>query len=111
MERGRVWTLLTANFAHQDLLHFGLNMFVLHSFAETVAVTLGAARFAAFYAASGVFTTAFHLAYTRFVAPEVSPYSRGRFYDVPSLGASGCVMATMGRSVLGGRACLCIKII
>ena len=63
---------------------------------------LGARRFAGFYLAASAATAAFHLTYTRYVAPRLSS-SPLRFFsslDTPSLGASGATTATMGAATV-----------
>lgn len=32
------WTFITCHFSHRDLFHFGINMFVFHSFGTTVSL-------------------------------------------------------------------------
>jgi rhomboid-like protein len=38
VRRGRVWTMVTSAFSHKDIVHFGVNMFVLWNFAPTVVI-------------------------------------------------------------------------
>ena len=115
--------MLTSTFAHADLTHFGVNMFVLHSFASPVCIArhardprpmplylsswlewqvihaLGASAFLTFYLSAGLASSALHLVYTRYILPRLESNSfrtRSTGYDLPSLGASGSVMGTMG---------------
>ena len=73
-------SIITAHFSHKDLLHFGMNMFVLHSFGMTMVSVLGTRRFMRLYILSGLCSSIVSL------ANKAAQGSRS-----PSLGASGCV--------------------
>ena len=47
-----VWRWVTAAFAHEDILHIGVNMYMLFQFGSFVEPLLGRARFAVLYAGS-----------------------------------------------------------
>jgi membrane associated rhomboid family serine protease len=78
-------TFITSQFSHKDLFHFGINMFVLHSFGSTMLYTLGVRRFLSMYAMSGLGCAATSMYYKL--------YAHDHRYGPPppSLGASGCV--------------------
>ncbi|KAI9331839.1 hypothetical protein BDR26DRAFT_869785 [Obelidium mucronatum] len=69
LEAGRWWTTISCAFSHSMLLHFGLNMFVLHSFGRIVMGILGPNRFLMFYLTAGAFSSTVHLIYTRYIQP------------------------------------------
>jgi rhomboid-like protein len=84
-------TFFTCHFSHNSLMHFGINMFVFHSFGSTVTSNLikliqvlGASRFIALYTISGLTSGFASMAYK---LKTQSPY----FPAPASLGASGCV--------------------
>ncbi|KAJ3072528.1 hypothetical protein HDU98_003414 [Podochytrium sp. JEL0797] len=101
LEAGRWWTSLTCAFSHNTLIHFALNMFVLHSFGNVAMQILGPSRFVVFYLAAAAFSSTIHLLYTRFIEPKVKPLPKGYIYgpsgflDNSSHGASGAVEASL----------------
>ncbi|KAI9003893.1 hypothetical protein DFJ74DRAFT_713412 [Hyaloraphidium curvatum] len=80
----RVWTLLTSTFSHNEMWHFGINMFVLHSFGSTVIQTIGSRLFLQLYLLSGVASSCAGLVYYRLF---------DRRSNAPSHGASGSITA------------------
>lgn len=81
---GRWWTLITSTFSHNEMWHFGLNMFVLHSFGSTVIQTISARLFAQLYLLSGVASSVAGLLYYRLI---------DRRSNATSHGASGSITA------------------
>jgi membrane associated rhomboid family serine protease len=65
LEEGRVWTLLTAVFSHNALIHLFVNMIVLTSFAPALELRLGARRFLLFYLAAGIIGSLAHALVSR----------------------------------------------
>ena len=86
IQQGRFWTLLTSSFSQSDLIHFGVNMFVLYSFGPTVVEIVGRSRFVPFYLLSGLASSLLSLAYqssTRQISPMQGSH-----------GASGAIMSS-----------------
>lgn len=54
LAEGRVWTILTAVFSHNMLLHLAVNMIVLTSFGPQLEALMGSTRFLVFYLAAGL---------------------------------------------------------
>jgi rhomboid-like protein len=79
---GRIWTLLTAVFSHQGLLHLFLNLYVLASFGPIVARVLGPWRFLRFYLTAGIISSLSHALISAFILNQP---------DLPALGASGAI--------------------
>jgi membrane associated rhomboid family serine protease len=52
--RGEVWRLASSTFLHGDLLHLGMNMYVLWALGSNVERILGARRFLLLYAMAGL---------------------------------------------------------
>jgi membrane associated rhomboid family serine protease len=77
-------TFITAHFSHEEFVHFGINMFVFHSFGSTLISVLGARRFLGIYLLSGVISGCCSMAYKLNTQTRYNPAP-------PSLGASGCV--------------------
>lgn len=80
---GYVWTLLTAEFSHMEFNHFIFNMLALWIFGRPTADALGPWRFLQLYIVGGVVSSFGYLLY--------QALTNGG--DVPSLGASGAIMA------------------
>ncbi|KAJ3230717.1 hypothetical protein HDU81_004287 [Chytriomyces hyalinus] len=99
LEAGRWWTTLTSMFSHNTVLHFGLNMLVFHSFANTVMHIIGTSRFIVFYLAAGAMSSVAHLMYSRYIEPAMkkNQYSlfSPTFKDTSSHGASGAISASL----------------
>lgn len=86
--RGQLWRLLTAGWIHADVVHLGLNMFVLYVFADRVRAKLGDSLFI------GLYVSAVVIAYL----PSTLRYRNRPRYS--SLGASGAVAAVMLSAIL-----------
>jgi membrane associated rhomboid family serine protease len=122
-KEGRVYTLGTASISHQNLMHYGGNMFAMWLFGWNTYRVIGTAAFYGLYAVGGVFCSATHL-FSNVVTGRTQPplsederkqleqlanelgsmeqleqalpphaKERLRYADKPSLGASGSVMA------------------
>jgi membrane associated rhomboid family serine protease len=122
-QEGRVYTLASAAISHQNLAHFGGNMFALWLFGWSTYRVIGSAAFYGLYAVGGIACSLTHLV-SNFVTGRVQPplsqderiqlerilgqvrsveqlelaippaaKDRLRHADKPSLGASGSVMA------------------
>lgn len=83
--QGQTWRLLSCAFIHANLLHIGMNMWVLKALGETAERLFGSPMFAALYLVSGVGGSVASLAWTLRLAP-----------NLPSVGASGAVFGVMG---------------
>jgi membrane associated rhomboid family serine protease len=83
--KGQTWRLLTCAFIHANLLHIGMNMWVLKALGETAERLFGSTMFAALFLLSGVGGSIASLAWTLRLAP-----------NLPSVGASGAVFGIMG---------------
>ena len=95
---GEWWRLLTAAFLHANLLHLGMNMFVLWIVGSPVEQAIGRGRFVALYLVSGLAGSAGVIL--------IDP-------NVPTVGASGAIFGILGAAlvlesqrnyVLGGQA-------
>ncbi|KAI9030160.1 hypothetical protein CLU79DRAFT_677381, partial [Phycomyces nitens] len=53
IREGRLHTLFTACISHNNLIHFGVSMVLLHSIGSAVAMSIGAGRFLALYIGAG----------------------------------------------------------
>ena len=83
--RAVCWPMLLSTFSHFSFIHFGLNMYVLHSFSSGVGRSLGKEQFLAMYMSGGVVSSLVSHAF------KVAMRCPG-----PSLGASGAIMALLG---------------
>jgi membrane associated rhomboid family serine protease len=83
------WRLITGGFLHANLLHIGLNMYLLWLLGQMLEPAIGSVKFAAVYFAS--------LLAGSFGALLVSP-------DVATVGASGAIFGLMGAAVVEMRA-------
>ncbi len=83
-EHGRVWTIVTAAFSHQDLWHLVWNMVYLHWFASELEQIYGRRNFVLLYLHGAIVSSLAHAA-----------WAHGWGWDVPALGASGAVMAVV----------------
>lgn len=80
--------ILTSMFLHASWGHLIGNMLFFFAFGVTLERWFGMARFIGFYLAGGIFAS---------VCWAVSGYlTHGQWSDVPSVGASGAIAATMG---------------
>jgi membrane associated rhomboid family serine protease len=82
LTEGRYWTLLGSAFSHNMVIHFFINMYVLHSFGSFLEQYLGSLRFLLFYLTAGMVGSLCHALTSAYFlhAP-----------DMPALGASGAV--------------------
>ncbi|OAJ40126.1 hypothetical protein BDEG_23893 [Batrachochytrium dendrobatidis JEL423] len=104
----RLWTAMTCCFSHSDLLHFGMNMFVLYSFIQPVVLSLGVSTFIGLYLVSGIgssLASALHIAYRQSVRDQKRrdhPYSQwaAPTPNYNSMGASGCISGLLSYFVL-----------
>jgi membrane associated rhomboid family serine protease len=78
------WRLITSGFLHENLLHIGLNMYLLYLFGMMLEPTLGPVKFAAIY-----FTALLAGSFGALIAT-----------DGASLGASGAVFGLMGAAAV-----------
>nr|CAG4637083.1 EOG090X07NR [Ceriodaphnia reticulata] len=82
--RAVCWPMVFSTFSHYSLLHFGANMYVLHSFMNATAHAMGKEHFLGFYLSAGVISSlASHIFKTALRSPGIS------------LGASGAVMGVL----------------
>nr|CAG4649406.1 EOG090X07NR [Scapholeberis mucronata] len=78
------WPMVFSTFSHYSLLHFGANMYVLHSFMNATASSMGKEQFLGFYLSAGVMSSlASHIFKTALKTPGIS------------LGASGAIMGVL----------------
>lgn len=82
---GQSWRLLSCAFIHANLLHIGMNMWVLKALGETAERLFGSVMFAALFVLSGLGGSIASLAWTLRSSP-----------NLPSVGASGAVFGIMG---------------
>lgn len=80
---------VTHCFSHSSLIHFGINMFVLHSFGSMMISILGIGSFLRLYAISGL--TA---GITSMIHKQTEFEQTGR-PPPPSIGASGCISGVL----------------
>lgn len=83
---GRVWTLITSCFSHQDIEHILFNGLSFYFMAPGVMQVLGNSRFLGLYFLGGITSSVTSLVWNRFYKRE-SNYS--------SHGASGAILATI----------------
>ncbi|TPX32730.1 hypothetical protein SmJEL517_g04236 [Synchytrium microbalum] len=81
IDDGRIWTMLTCNFSHNEPWHFILNSFVLYSFGQAVIDIVGGRAFALIYLGAGLTSSLFTMGL------------RNRNEQFVSHGASGSVTA------------------
>lgn len=79
------WRLLTCTFMHANLLHIGMNMWVLKSVGDTAERLFGSAMFGVLYLLAGLGGSIASLGWTLADSPQL-----------PSLGASGAVFGMIG---------------
>ena len=85
MARATALPMLLSSFSHYSFLHLFINMYVLWSFAPVASAKFGKEQFLATYLSAGV------------VASFASyAYKVARASALPSLGASGAIMALIG---------------
>lgn len=99
LNEGRLHTLVTSAFSHSSLIHLGMNMAALLSFAPACILSLGTQRFTIMYAAATVLSSIAFVAYDVLLRPHLPAAARvGN--GVHSLGASGAVASTVAFSIL-----------
>lgn len=83
---GRVWTLITSVFSHNMFFHIFINMYAFYGFGMVLESVMGKKRFLCFYLTSGLIASLAHcmVSYGLMGSPEL-----------PALGASGAVSATI----------------
>ena len=86
LNREQPWRYLSAVFAHANLLHVGMNCFVLASVGARVERELGKARFVILFVLSGIFGFLASDAWYAFMGP-------------PTVGASGAVFGLFGAAI------------
>lgn len=96
LKEGRVWTIITSNFTHQEVWHLLFNAMTIYFFGPTLAAVLGTRSFLWLYMLSGVSSgvaTAIYnkLTYTQRLGP--SGITSGDL--ISSIGASGSVMGML----------------
>ena len=79
---GRVWTLITSVFSHNNFLHIFLNMYVLYGFGSALESTIGPKSYLKFYLIAGIIASLCHCLVSAFLLGEPG---------LPALGASGAV--------------------
>lgn len=81
--------MILSAFAHNDIIHLGINMFVMFSFAQSGVASLGKEQFLAVYTSAGVFASLISLVH-KVVSGSV----------IPSVGASGAILAVFATHCL-----------
>lgn len=79
------WSMLFSAFSHYSFFHLFANMYVLWSFAPAITQVLGREQFVATYVSAAVISS--------FTSNVYKIFRKSR---VPSLGASGAIMAMIG---------------
>ncbi|KAG1874646.1 hypothetical protein DFJ58DRAFT_721643 [Suillus subalutaceus] len=82
---GRVWTLITSCFSHQDIEHALFNGLSFYFMAPGVMQVLGNSRFLGLYFLGGIASSVTSLVWNRFYKHE----------SISSHGASGAILATI----------------
>ncbi|XP_010257997.1 PREDICTED: RHOMBOID-like protein 12, mitochondrial [Nelumbo nucifera] len=94
---GRIHTLITSAFSHNDIGHLGSNMIGLYFFGRTIGQMFGPEFLLKLYLAGAIAGSVFYLVHHAFMSP--SPKGGGMWYvdplRIPGLGASGAVNAIM----------------
>jgi membrane associated rhomboid family serine protease len=98
LDQGEWWRLITAAFLHANLLHLGMNMFVLWIVGAPVEQAIGRGRFLALYLVSGLAGSAGALI---FDPEKVTVGASGAIFGI--LGAA-LVLESQRNYVLGGQA-------
>jgi len=99
LEAGRVHTLVTSSFSHNNFLHLAFNMATLMSFSRPVIQRLGAAGFVRLYLSAAILSSAGFVAYDVLMKPLVP--ARFRLGDdLQCLGASGAVASVLTYGIM-----------
>ncbi|KZT72621.1 rhomboid-domain-containing protein [Daedalea quercina L-15889] len=89
LSAGRIWTLLTACFSHEDVSHILVNAFSFYFMAPTVLQILGNTHFLAFYMGAGVVSSLISLYWHNVVQKSRANFSShgasGAIYSIVSL--------------------------
>ncbi|TFK56067.1 rhomboid-domain-containing protein [Heliocybe sulcata] len=85
VKEGRIWTVLTCCFSHQEPMHFTINAFTYYFMAPVVIAIVGNASFLALYLGGGIMSSCLSLLFGQQI----------RHKDVPSHGASGAIYAVL----------------
>jgi rhomboid protease GluP len=85
---GETWRLLTCTFVHANLLHIGMNLYVLRGIGQTAERLFGPAVFLLVYLLAGLGGSVASLGFTLAQQPAM-----------PSVGASGAVFGAMGATL------------
>ncbi|KZT26933.1 rhomboid-domain-containing protein [Neolentinus lepideus HHB14362 ss-1] len=85
VQEGRLWTVLTCCFSHQEIVHFAVNAMTYYFMAPAVIAMLGNTSFLALYLGGGIISSCLSL----FVGQQI------RHRDVPSQGASGAIYSVI----------------
>jgi membrane associated rhomboid family serine protease len=100
LKHGKVYTILTSMFSHQQFFHLFSNMFTLYFFGVEAAMILGARAFLGLYFAGGIAGGISYAIwpwisyqYARYTGRPLS--SRYHLRQTPGLGASGAVSAVI----------------
>ncbi|KAK9818662.1 hypothetical protein WJX74_010654 [Apatococcus lobatus] len=98
---GRIWTLVTAAFSHQDGWHLAANMFTFYFFASTIPHLYGSRALVGLYLTGAVIGNLAHVGWATLRAQQGMPRGSSRMerYGVeyrrrssaPALGASGAI--------------------
>lgn len=90
---GRLHTLLTSAFSHEQSGHLFSNMFGLYFFGTSIAERFGPTFLLKLYAAGALTGSAFFLLEHAFLAPRKQVYVGQYTSSTPGLGASGAINA------------------
>ncbi|WOO81320.1 Rhomboid protein 1, mitochondrial [Vanrija pseudolonga] len=82
--QGRIWTLITSCFSHQNSTHILFNMLSLYFIAPSVAGLIGTSAFLGLYLGGGIVSSLISLAAKRYYGDKNG-----------TVGASGAVLATL----------------
>jgi len=85
LREGRVWTLLTCVFSHEQVVHFALNSLAIYWMGPTVCQLLGTRRFLILYMGAGIASSLISMAWNVVL----------RNRDFGSHGASGATYAIL----------------
>lgn len=95
-----LYTVFTSMFLHSGLAHLFGNMLYLYIFGDDVERAMGKARYLAFYLASGVGATLFHIMSLLVIPPSLigsAALTTGvNPFLIPAIGASGAISGVLG---------------
>ncbi|XP_064638959.1 presenilin-associated rhomboid-like protein, mitochondrial isoform X2 [Lineus longissimus] len=84
-----LWSMVGATFSHYSFFHLAVNMYVLWSFSNIIGRVLGKEQFLGVYMTAGMVSSLFSYA-AKTIRPSL----------IPSLGASGAIMAILGATCI-----------